>query len=242
VSDETESAVEQSSEAPVPGPALEPPAQASAAPDPTVEQEPAQIEIGENDPPVFGRMEVPLEDGSGRTVPKIVIRPDAIKNWGRKDQPRKFTPEIAMRIIQYLGGGCYLETAAMAAGIGKVTLHEWINRARLKDGEQKNGHGGGTPELRAWKKELDRAMAMAEARAVSGIMLAGQRSWQAYAWYLERRYPDRWRQKNSFIPENPDGTPVAESMVLYLPSNGREINPAEVPTEARPDDLNKLDE
>ena len=117
MSDEPDSAVEQSSEAPVPGPALEPPAQASAAPDPTVEPEPAQIEIGENDPPVFGRMEVPLEDGSGRTVPKIVIRPDAIKNWGRKDQPRKFTPEIAMRIIQYLGGGCYLETAAMAAGI-----------------------------------------------------------------------------------------------------------------------------
>jgi transposase len=143
------------------------------------------------DRPVFGR-----DDKTSQ----VYVSQDARKHWSDKN-PKKFNPDTAIKVIEYVGSGCFLETAAAAAGLSKVTLYKWM---RL--GENKNDPGS-TEELRAWKVRLDEAEAMAEARAVQGIQEAGAQSWQAYAWFLERKYPQRWRQRNTVIPENPDGSP-----------------------------------
>lgn len=68
----------------------------------------------------------------------------------------KFTPETQARIIRYVKGGVYLETAAASAGIGKSTLHEWLRRGR----EEKSG------KYREFADEVEAAVADDEARTV----------------------------------------------------------------------------
>jgi hypothetical protein len=53
------------------------------------------------------------------------------------------------------------------------------------------------------------ARAEAEVRAVSTIMAAGQKSWQAHAWFLERTRPERYGQKSSLaLGGTEDGAPI----------------------------------
>lgn len=151
------------------------------------------------------------------------VSPDARKHWSDKN-PKRFTADLALKVIQYVSHGCYMETAAAAAGICKVTLYKWMSLGEKRDDPKS------TEELRAWKVELDKAIATAEDRAVAGIQKAGAQSWQAYAWYLERRHPDRWRQRNTVIAENPDGSPASPprlEVTLYEGSDS--TTPVETP-------------
>lgn len=135
---------------------------------------------------------------------KIYVTEDAKKHWSDKN-PRKFTPDVALKVIGYIGAGCFIETAAAAAGLNKTTLYEWMKKAERKE-------EGSTEELRAWKLLLDEAEASAEARAVKGIQDAGAAGvWQAFAWFLERKYPQRWGRKDTTLIGNPDGSPLAPS-------------------------------
>lgn len=161
----------------------------------------------QEDRPVFDR-----GDGKqpGDKAGALYVTKEARKHWSDKN-PKKFTPDIALKIITYLGGsGCCLETAAAAAGINKCTLHEWLRLAeRSKPGDDSKG----TEELRAWKKQLDEAECMTEMRAAQGIMDAGHTDWKAWAWFLERRYPQRWGRKDTTMHANPDGTPLTPPSV-----------------------------
>ena len=97
-------------------------------------------------------------------------------------RPTKLTPEVQTTIVNALAAGTYLETAAKAAGINQDTLHSWlVNGARCKSGIQKE-----------FSEAIKKALASAEIRFGATIALASQYQWQAAAWMLERRYPDRW--------------------------------------------------
>src|SRR5208283_5869700 len=96
----------------------------------------------------------------------LAATPEARRHWSDKN-PKKFTPDVAVKIIQYVGMGAFVEMAAVCAGISKVTYYQWC-----KAGEDP-AHPRSTEELRAWKRELDGAAAMCEARAVAGILAAG---------------------------------------------------------------------
>lgn len=134
---------------------------------------------------------------------KLFIPEEVKRRWDKKN-PRKFTPEAAIRTIVYMANGSVNESAAAAVGICRASFQRWMALAEKPDDPYS------TEELRAWKKMLDQAEAMAEARAASGILEAGQAGqWTAYAWYLERRYPQRWGRKDTTLLGNPDGSPLA---------------------------------
>jgi len=174
---------------------------------------------------------------SGKVIQRIVVTERARRQWSRGN-PRKFQPDRALQILTFIGAGAFIETAAAAAGISKVTLYAW-----LRAGESKK-HPGSTKELRAWKQLLDEAEATAEARALQGITKAGGSGiWQAHAWFLERKYPQRWRQRNTVIPETPDGQPapaVPRLEVCYVaPRTDDALN---APPEVKPEDGSDDDE
>jgi len=72
--------------------------------------------------------------------------------------------------------------------------------------------------IRSFRTLLKGLRPAAETRAVSGIMAAGRRNWTAYAWYLERKFPDRWGRKDKLQQEisGPNGQPVEVEMEVDL--------------------------
>lgn len=100
-----------------------------------------------------------------------------------KRAPNKLTPELRERILQAVRMGCYLETSAAFAGISKQTLFNWL-RLGAQDVEP----------FAEFHRDFAEALAKSEVRALAVIGKAAEKSWQAGAWLLERRYPKRWGQ------------------------------------------------
>jgi len=83
--------------------------------------------------------------------------------------------------------GAYIETAAAYAGINKSTLYDWMKRgARAKSGKYKE-----------FSNAIEKALAESEMRDLAVIAKASQENWQAAAWRLERKFPDRWGRRKA---------------------------------------------
>lgn len=97
-------------------------------------------------------------------------------NAGRKS---KKTPERVERLLDNLRQGMSQASAITQAGIAKTTFYKW-----LKEDEQ-------------FKTEVETAEDFAEAVQIAQIKALGEAKmdWRAYAWLLERRFPERWSAK-----------------------------------------------
>lgn len=109
----------------------------------------------------------------------------------RKGRPTLLNESKMGAIVDFLERGNTFTATAKAVSINPVTLAQWIKRGR---------------ELSMLNRELDeqermfvdfsmaveKARAMAEIRALEKIRQAGDSSWQAAAWYLERANPQEW--------------------------------------------------
>jgi hypothetical protein len=87
-------------------------------------------------------------------------------------RPSKLTPEITVRLCDLIRVGNYESTAARACGIDPATLRRWKSD---------------DAEFRAALK-----VALAEGETVWLTRIIDGEAWQRAAWYLERRYPERW--------------------------------------------------
>lgn len=89
-------------------------------------------------------------------------------------RPTKRTLSAKDTIVQAIGLGATYARAAAAAGITYETLNEW----RKDDSE--------------FSEAINKAEADRVAKALQAIQRAATDSWQAAAWYLERRYPSEY--------------------------------------------------
>jgi len=101
----------------------------------------------------------------------------------------KLTPAVHKRLVTALSAGCFRIVAAEAAGIHRTTLYGWLER-----GEADHEAGLQTAYASLFAAVLV-AEANAEVVAVETIREASPDDWRAAAWYLERRYQDRWGGK-----------------------------------------------
>ena len=106
---------------------------------------------------------------------------------GRPTGSNKLTPELQQKIVDAIRMGNYIETAAAFSGISKDTLYRWLRQGR----EAKRG------KFRNFSDAVEKALAESEMRDVAVIATAAKENWQAAAWRLERKFPERWgrRQK-----------------------------------------------
>ncbi len=101
-------------------------------------------------------------------------------------RPCKLTPELQERIVQVIATGNYVETAAAFAGISKDTFYNWM----------KKGARGEGAKFVAFSDAIQKALAQAEIVDVAMIARAAESQWQAAAWRLERRNPERWGRRD----------------------------------------------
>jgi transposase len=106
-------------------------------------------------------------------------------------RPSKLSGAVTARLVEAIRAGNYLETAAAYAGIDKATLHRWLKRGRRSE----------RGPLREFCASVEKALADAEVRDVALIGKAAAEQWQAAAWRLERKFPDRWgrRQRHEIV-------------------------------------------
>lgn len=119
-------------------------------------------------------------------------------------RPSKLTQARHNKIVADIRAGNYAQIAAVASGITEQTYYNWLNRGA----EHK---ASDDPELRGsiyakFFEAIKRAEAEAEVKQLRAMQTDDK--WQRRAWWLERRFPKRWGQKQSLELSGPDGGPV----------------------------------
>ena len=99
-----------------------------------------------------------------------------------RGRPPKITQQIQDSICSAIRGGSFMETAAAYGGISKDTLYAWMRLGARGEGE----------EYVKFSDAIKRALAESEVQGIAQIRAHGKESWQAVAWYLERRFKERW--------------------------------------------------
>lgn len=99
----------------------------------------------------------------------------------------KLTEERRAAILNNLRTGLSVKSAAERTGVSYQTYADWLRRGR-----------GEHPRLRQtqfwadFAAEVDRVLAEAEAQAIRKVHQAADTDWRAAAWFLERRFRERW--------------------------------------------------
>lgn len=96
-------------------------------------------------------------------------------------RPTKYSPERCDVILQAIREGNTHKTAVALSGVDFSTYENWV--ARYSD----------------FAADVKRADAEAEQASVTVIRQAASTTWQAAAWWLERRRHEDWGKK---IPDN----------------------------------------
>lgn len=118
-------------------------------------------------------------------------------------RPTKLSPELEAQIVTLLRAGNYPETAAAAAGISRATFYNWLREgARAKRGVK-----------RQFRDRVLRAIAESEALDLEVIRKASAEHWQAAAWRLERRFPDRYGRRVTATFKVPGDEPTPDDDV-----------------------------
>ena len=133
-----------------------------------------------------------------------------MSNAGR---PTKINEAMIDQIAEAVRRGNYMETAAAYAGISKPTLYDWLKRgAKEKQRVESNTKNRIRESERLFvefSNAIKTALADAEMRDVGVITNAAtvEGVWQASAWRLERKFPDRWGRKKLEL-SGPDNGPI----------------------------------
>ena len=117
-------------------------------------------------------------------------------------RPTKLTTELTERICLAIRLGNYAKVAAEMAGIGETTFYRWLEMAEKPNARK---------DYREFRESIKRAEAEAEVSRVARIVQAADNgTWQAAAWYLERKHGERWGRNDKLRQEisGPNGTPV----------------------------------
>lgn len=104
-------------------------------------------------------------------------------------RPTDLTPETQAAYLDALRRTYYIDTAADLAGIHRQSVYHWIKRGRREPGSI----------YAAFSDAVKKVMAETESKHVQHIEVEPQ--WQARAWLLERRHPERWGSQRRELAE-----------------------------------------
>ena len=88
----------------------------------------------------------------------------------KKGRPSTLTPELHEKILSFVRRGLTFDKAGEALGISPATIQNWQHRNK------------------AFNESLQKARRELEANLLDSINQAGEKSWQARAWILERSF------------------------------------------------------
>jgi len=103
-------------------------------------------------------------------------------------RPTKYTPPTVAKITDALRGGNTRRASCAAAGIDQTTFANWLK------------------EYSDFSYAVEKAEGEAELRNLAVIQDATKTTWQAAAWWLERKHKAEWSSRVE--QTGADGSPV----------------------------------
>lgn len=95
---------------------------------------------------------------------------------------------IASAIVEAAEQGATLKASAQAAGVTYESLRDWRNRGKRGEGEP----------FASFAARLEKAIGNAQLKMIRVVQTAALGgTWQAAAWWLERRYHKQWGRKDT---------------------------------------------
>ena len=96
----------------------------------------------------------------------------------------KLTERTKDDIVKALRAGNSRRDSALYAGVSETTFYSWMARGRE-----------GEPLFAEFLEAVEKAEAQSVVRNVAIIQRAAEETWQAAAWWLERKRPDDWGRR-----------------------------------------------
>lgn len=130
------------------------------------------------------------------------------------------TQDLIDQIVGLVKLGNYPLIAARACGVSPNTWYDWLARGRealgieTRDGVRAKARNARTSQVAVIDlysqlvNAIDEAEAFTEARTVGTLVVAANSDPKSAVTFLERRYPQRWRQHVTTEMVGPDGGPV----------------------------------
>ena len=142
------------------------------------------------------------------------------KKRGAGGRPTKLTPELQEELVKVIRAGNYIETACAYVGINKTTFYDWMKRgAREKERLERNTNARPKKSEATFvelSNAIEKALAQAEIRDVAIIGKAAEENWQAAAWRLERKFPERWGKKSQYHNDEEERSLKLEQLRLLI--------------------------
>jgi len=110
----------------------------------------------------------------------------------------KLTPKVQEAICKAILAGNFNQIAASDAGVGESTFYRWLQE----------GEAAQSGIKREFWEAVKKAEATAETQYVSLMEKAAKQSWQAAAWWLERKHNDRWGRREKQELTGSEGGPI----------------------------------
>ena len=129
-------------------------------------------------------------------------------------RPSKLTPDVEKKLVDAVRAGNSREAAAKVSGISEATFYNWLSQGR----EAKRGR------FLEFLEAIKKAEGEAEQKAMSRIVEAGQKHWQATAWWLERKYPNRWARRERHEVTGKDGGKLSIELVRTIIKDAERSN------------------
>ena len=129
----------------------------------------------------------------------------------RGGRPTDLTPELKARILQVIRQGNYRSVACRHVGIPEARFSLWM-KAGKEDPDSVYGQ---------FRKDVLEVEALAETEALGFIARAARAGdWKASAWWLARKFPERWGDMRGEVKDQ--GKRIAElEKQAAVHSNGR---------------------
>jgi len=132
---------------------------------------------------------------------------------GQVGRPIELTQAILARIAKHVAAGNYIETASDLEGVSihsiRHLMRDGIHELRRMAIDQDTEPSDGLARAVRFSREIKKARAKAERDDLNVLRAAGRSGqWQACAWRLERRQPDRWARCERHEHSGPGGAAI----------------------------------
>lgn len=142
----------------------------------------------------------------------------------------KFNAVTRQSLITAISLGAPRYVACAKTGLDEKTLRNWLDRGVTDDDGNPVDQRPDVEEYVEFRLKFLAAEAEQEQQMLASI--TSDEDWKARAWYMERRYPDRYNQKTKLEHSGEVTANVVTGVVMLPPEDGDDSAGSDGPVEA----------